>query len=345
MKRIIVAEILYPIGHKTYDRKMIELLAHENSLTVLNYKGFLDEFVNDNIEYVELPKQIIIKKHEPFIQSGIYYNLRVIKRIIKNKKYDAIIFLSCNNSMLKIIGNMFKGTKVFVIHHNDIDALKTEKQLKKFKRGMNYVEHITLADFITEGLAQKTGCPITRIHTIPHPLISRIFGYDDLQERDKTLVGLGLSNDEAFIDSCIEIDKSLPNPLNYTIVLRSKIKEYKGKSLKIIKGYLDDETYNRYYYSASAIIICYPKQFQNRYSSTLINAIAQNGRVIFNEFPMGEAESKKYPHIMSVVKRPNDLFTINESFFCSPIDQRERELFLEEHSDDKVIESLHNILE
>jgi hypothetical protein len=341
MKRnIVIAEILYPIGHKPIDNKIIEILSKNYSLTVLNYQEYFNDNAHSNIKYVELPKQIIISKHEPLIRAGILFNLLVIKKALKNVDYDTILFLSCNNAMLKTMSMIFAGKRILVMHHNDIDAIKTEKQLKVFRKGMNSVEHITVADYISKGLERKTGCLSSRIFTVPHPITSRVLEYDQLKNRERMLVGLGLSNDENFIDACIDIDQKSPKDLSYKIILRSTKKEYRGNNLTVINGYLDDETYNNYYYHAEAIVICYPKHFENRYSATMIFAVAQNGKVIFNDFPMGREESKKYPHIMRVVKQPKELFEIDDSFFGLPVDYNERLRFLDDHSDKRVAEAL-----
>ncbi len=344
-KTIAIAEILYPVGHKPIDKKIVDILAEEYNLVVLNYRQFLDETRRDlpNVQYIELPRQIIIKKHQPFIQAGIRYNLHVIKKALRNIDFDAILFLSCNNALLGLMRREFGDKRIFVMHHNDIDALKTEKQLSAFRKGMNSVEHITVADFISEGLSKKTGCPIERIYTVPHPITSKVLDCSDLNNRQKLLVGLGLSNDEGFIDRCIEIDKELKAPLSYSIVLRSTEKEYVGTSLKVIKGYLDDKTYNDYYYNAEAIIVCYPNHFENRYSATLIFAVAQNGKVIFNDFPMGRVESKKYPKIMRAIKEPKELFSIEDDYFGSPVDYADRARFLDDHSDKRVTEEFRAI--
>ena len=340
-KCIVIAEILYPVGHKPIDKKIIEILSNNYSLIVLNYHGYFEEINSPSVRYIELPSQILIKKHEPFIQVGIRYNISVIKHAIKEIDYEDILFLSCNNGLLSFISKMFKDKRVFVMHHNDIDAMKTEKQIQIFRKGMNSVNHITVADFISEGLSKKTGCPKSRIYTVPHPITSRVLDYDQLSNRQRMIVGLGLSNDEDFINDCIELDRKLVDSLNYKIILRSTKQEYKGKSLTVIKGYLDDKTYNDYYLHAEAILICYPQHFQYRYSATLIFAVAQNGKVIFNDFPMGREESNKYPHIMKTIKSPDDLFTLDASSFGVPVNKEERIRFLEDHSDERVAEAFN----
>ena len=346
-KTIVIAEILYPVGHKSIDKKIVDILADEYKLVVLNYRGFLDETKRDlpNVQYIELPRQIIIKKHQPFIQAGIRYNLHIIKKELRDIDYDVILFLSCNNVLLGLMKKIFGNKRILVMHHNDIDALKTEKQLTAFRKGMNSVEHITVADFISEGLSKKTGCQSERIFTVPHPITSKVLDYANLSNRQKLLVGLGLSNDEGFIDKCIEIDKELKVPLSYSIVLRSTEKEYEGTSLRVIKGYLDDKTYKDYYYNAEGIIVCFPNHFENRYSGTLIFAVAQNGKVIFNDFPMGRVESKKYPKIMKVIIEAKELFAIEDDYFDSPVDYDDRARFLDDHSDRRVAEAFRNIFE
>ena len=273
----------------------------------------------------------------------IIFNLFIIKQILKNVEYDTLLFLSVNNFILGIIKRMFPQKKIFVMHHNDIDALKTDRMINAFKKNMNSVEHITFGDFIKHGLVNKTGCDSKKVFAIPLPITSSIIDLNNTKERKKIIVGLGSSNDDEFIKKCIEIDKENLFEVDYKIILRSSHLSYQGKVLNVITGYLDDETYNDYFLNSSAIIICYPQHFKLRYSTTLIFAIAQNGRVLFNDFPMARVESKNYPHNMQIFKNARDLFLLNNDFFETNIDEEERNRYLKDHSDEIIIEKIKEI--
>ena len=343
-RTIVILEMLYPKGHKSLDSSIVKILSKNYKIIVLDYKSFFNVQQN-NISVIELNKQIIIERHEPFIRCSIFYNLIKIKRTLKDIQYDSILFLSINPFIARFLPLLFKGKNIIVIHHNDIDALRDEHDLTIFKKGIAGIKHIVFGDFIKRAFIRITGCNEKIIFSVPHPITIDMKEEFNPFNRNRTVVGIGLSNDEEFINECIQIDQSGKYDIDYQIVLRSKKYKYNSNSLKVFNGYLNEEEYNDYYLKSAAIIIYYPTAFKYRYSGTLINAMLQNGKVLINEIPAAIEEVGQYKQNLGIIKSAKDLFQLTDDFFVMGVDRKERELYLFNHSDEIVLKKMSEVIE
>ena len=347
MKRnILITEMLYPKGHRTLDDKLIELFSNIGNVEVCNYKDYF-KINNRNIRFTNLPLQLIVNKHEPIIRFCIIINLLIVKLFCKSS-YDTVVLLSSNSYITSIIHYLFPNKEIWTIHHNDLDAMIKYKKIFLFQKGMSNVKHVVFSQKSKEILHEITGCSYEKIISIPHPITIQENNVNNLQndnKNNKVIVGIGLSNDEDFIRQCVNYDKTLKTPLSYNILLRSKTLDYEGTSLKVIKGFMSEDDYQKVYKSAYSIVLLYPRDFIMRYSGTFINAIVLVGRVISNKIEVSMAESAKYPNMVTIIEGPEDLFSIDREYFSKTINEGERLKYLQEHSDEAVIDLLKKAMQ
>lgn len=337
---LVIAEMLYPKGHKTLDNKLISLFSRKYKTLAVNYNNFI---TCQDCDKINLKRQFVFKCVEPLLIGLLIVNMIILRLSLRHIDYKAILFLSINNKVTPVLKYIFPSTRIFVMHHNDIDAMIRFNQVESFKRGMNNVDHIVFGDFIKDRIVELTGIDANRVFSIPHPTTITI--NDDLNEiNSKSLiVGLGLSNDEQFIDDCIEYDKKNKTTLDYRIVLRSRSKKYEGNNLLVFTGYLTEEEYNDYFKKAASVVVYYPDKFQYRYSGSLINAIAETSCVFINKMPLGLYEHSVYPHLCRIIDSAEDLFTLNRSSFISCDSLTERRNYLAFHSDVNVLKEIEKL--
>lgn len=333
VNRIVVVEMLYPKGHRSLDNKIISILSKRYNLLVLNYNYY---FSCEGVEEINLPIQFLSKRIEALKVILYIINIILVKYRLRNTEFSTLLFMSINNKVSKYLNSLFPGKRIFVIHHNDIDTMIEYNNGVCLYSGMNDIKHIVFGDFIKEKLCEHTKCNPEDVYSVHHPITLNISD-EIICKKNRTVVGLGLSNDEDFINQCIRYDSQSDNVLDYRIVLRSKVSNYDGNNLTVFTGFLDQNKYNEYFESASAVVLYYPSKFQYRYSGTLINAIANTCCILINDMPLSKYEGKNYPNLIKIIKTPDDLFNLSDDLNCSHSQMDERNKFLIKHSDINVL--------
>ncbi len=337
-KNVVIMEMLYPDGHKHLNYRLVKILSKIRNVICLDYKNYcVGEDQNNSIKLLKLPIQFLIRKHEPIIRLGILLNILIAKIILKINRIDfeTIIFLSSNIYITQYLKFLFGGKKVVMIHHNDIDSMFTYSYAHIFNRCVQDVHHIVFADFIKNKLLEEFRCTSDIIHVIHHPINFEI-NSDVKRKNTYSIVGISLSNDENFIKECIEIDKRKEKQLPYNMVLRSKETSYNGNNLKVITGYLSYNEYEDYIKETNIALLCFPIGFKYRYSGTLINSIAQGCKILMSNIPLANEESERYPNLIKIYSKAEDLFQIPISFFEQMDFLSDREKYLRDHSDKTV---------
>lgn len=300
--RILYVNFIYDTwGHISLDQNQIKLLSKIAEVTVIARTGW----------YTNLPESVRLinfnPKHWKSRRLEYYANsiqvMKYVQDINKQKNFDYIFAATFDIITMFLLYKRFdKSTKLYLMHHNNVDLLTRKLYLKTFQTYMNNVNHIVQAEFIRAYLHNTIGIPEDKIKMIPHP-----YNIDlNYEEKDKIFdcVGISNSNDEKFINELIELENMRHffklNKLNG--VFRSKNRVFHNGYLNVISGYLPPEKYKYYINSAKCIIIPFSTDFQYRMSGTLIDALSNNIPVIGREIPIVKEYAQRYPEICFVFK-------------------------------------------
>ena len=152
-KRILLAEILYPEGHKTSNEARIKVLSSIADIILVDDGSYYSEMtIPSNVKRVfvkhSLPdkdKFDRVKKIIPFLKytpfEFLAYLCYLFKIFIKTlfERYDYVFFLSSRTDAL-YIGRLFFKKPIIVVHHNDIDRLyKKAIEMKLFQKYKNKI--------------------------------------------------------------------------------------------------------------------------------------------------------------------------------------------------------------
>lgn len=337
--KIVIADMQYPKGHKSFNSKIIELLSIENEVTVVDYK---DYFNNLEVDKIDL-KHFILPRKNIFLKTlGNIYNSFMLRRKLRKIDYDYLFFLSFENIGLSFTYKLFNN--LVLVHHNNVDLLSNRIELNRFKKYMNKVKHIVLEDFIKQGLIKKSSVNENNVFVIPHPLMEEV--QNDNKSSNILLVGLGLGNDDEFIKNMIKYFKEEAplSSIKTKIILRSSNFEYEDKNLKVFNGYLDYEDYLKMYADSSATLMCYPDSFENRFSGSFMNSFQARKKVLSTNTGIGRYLVEKYPENCKIFSNAEELVELIKNIDYQ-FNEKEYEQFMNNHRDENLQLELKKIFQ
>lgn len=341
--QVVIAETLYPEGHKKLNKSFIELISANHDVTLLN---------NNNYFSIESKKVNVIDvfqfkpKYFEIIYTIVYFiNIVLIAIKIRNLQYDKLIFLSTRIDSLYFALPLFKKNSIVVVHHNDIDRMLNRPfENCIFKRYMNKISHVVLADFIKEGLIRETKVDNENVHVVYQPCVHKV-DIDQLKisERKNLIIGLGQSLSSAIITDLIKLDTNRPIKWYNYLKIRSKNVEYNSNNLEVSSKYLSDEEYYNRLADAVACLVIYPKSFNYRYSGVIDDALSHGLVVYCNDIPVSKYFMSLYPNSCRPLKDLNELLTILSSK-VNPADESEIQAFINSHSSKKVADQWNHVI-
>lgn len=347
--RILVADTIFPKGHQKLNEKLISFLSETNEVIIINNRDYYSISLN-KISNIKGHKILMIKNSNNFYLNCIIQLVNSIILISRSWfiKYDVVVFFTFDTVIFPFLRIGFLNKKIYVIHHNNTDHLLNTLKLKVFKTYMNKINHIVFLSFIKDFLV-KSGVAKSKIHVIKHPITIPPYtvenSYSAVNEKRITFSGLGHANDESLLRDFINYEKKthILETNNIFVILRSQLMEYdNGKSIKIIKGYLSREAYDKYYQESDGILILYSSFFQNRFSGVVLDSLANSKRVLGTDIPVIRHYSSVYPNCCYVFHSIENLFAqIIEMDFNIP--KESYLLFQNDYSDEEIKKELYEI--
>ena len=357
-KKIIVAEMLYPKGHLTLNKRYIEVLSLSNDVTIIDDGKYFSrmklpsntKLINvmswrpDVNRFLKIRKVLPFIKYDPINFLAHLFNLIVISLRLVFYDYHKIIFMSVRNDVISLALPLFKKDSVIVFHHYDIDHLQTHpREISLFKRGMNKVNHIVLADFIKEGWLKQFKIDPSRIHVVYQPLVdcSENVSFSNVK-RKPIVISIGLTIDEKILEKIIARDKEIKEKLSYHIILRHKELDYSGLNVSVIPGYFDRSVYNNYLETAAGCLVLYPQSYKLRYSGVIDDALGHAMNVYGNNIDVVKYFASRYPKSCSIVNDIDELFNLTISEYG--MDRQEYITFVDNHCDKEIVKQFESVL-
>jgi len=348
--KIAIIDMIYPFGHKRLNSSLVEMLKSFSEIVLLDYQNFYENICTDEkLSKIQIKKLFFVPRLTILKRICDCINLIIIKKKLNGEEYDALLIMTYDNIGLSIMKFLFEHKPIYIVHHNNIDLIKSKIDFFFFKRYMNCVNHIVLSEFIKEGLISKTNVNRNRVYVLEHPLSKNITvdirkEYIDMNSKNRVFVSLGLGSDEFLIHQLIEIDKQGEYFKNngIKVILRSRIYDYESDGLKVFKGILPEDEYYRLYAISSAYLLLYPDMFQNRFSASLLNALQYGKCVISTNIPMASHFGSLYPSNCRIITDIKHLLDelINGEFKFS---HEEYDDLLKRHEDNMIKEQARGI--
>lgn len=346
--KTVIADMYYHKKHKKLNLSLIKGISSKASLVIVNKKGFYtneDIGDNDSIDVFHYLPSKYDKVRNFCILLHLF--LLYIRLCISKINYDSILFLSTNNICCNyaIKLGLFKGKKIVVIHHYDIDrTIDSIKETKMFQQTMNQYEHIVFAPFIKKGMIDHLGIDSHRVHIVPHPL----FIADNNQcyniERSNIIIGIGRNNSLSFMKTLVDIDQKYPLVNKNKIKMRTNGETYKGRNVEIFKvNDISQNEFNSILEGSKACVVIYERSYRYRYSGVIVDALSHGCTVICNDIPIGRYYADICPNNCMVIKNAADLFEIAKSSL-KDFDIREFKQYLAANNNSVIIEKLYEVL-
>lgn len=311
MEGVLVAELLYPKGHRALNEKYLKCISKNYEITLIDDGTYFSSVESDVIaERIILPRRKV--KRVELLKTLCYANyLAKIAKVAKDKKLNNIILLSFHTEAFGMVSQKFDGLNVCVVHHYEIDRMyRRLKEMKSFEKYKNTISHCVLEDFIATGLVNEFGISQQRVFVVRIPL--NPCSCDREMHEQNHFVGIGQSMDISLINELVMLDKQeyQDTTCKGRITLRAKELEYRGKCVEVFTGYLSAEAYDKLYRSATACIVKYDGSYRLRSSGSIADAFINHKKVIVTDFPAGACYAAMYPHNCIQVRSAKDIMEL-----------------------------------
>ncbi len=269
----------------------------------------------------------------------ILYTLRIMKFISKRMHkvhYDCCICITYYGITFPI-GRMFfrNNDKLILLHNINVDELENSK-IKRllFSIYKKKIGHLVLSGFMAKRLIDHYNINPNQVSVLVHPMNLVHNGgplfYD--------CVGLSNSNDDNMIHQIIEREKKegIAKKLGLHIVLKSTKEEFDDENLKVITGFIDQNSYDGYISGAKSLFMPFPSYFRYRMSGTLVDALSNEKPVITSRIKLTEEVKKAYPKSICMYEG-GDFFQLVQSINQqSELQKMEFIKFSKYHSDENL---------
>lgn len=346
--KLLIFDTIFPIGHKDLNNKLIGLLSGISELMVLNKAGYYSGNRPANVKIRTCKLLLPVIRNVLVNQCCQLWNFLAGFLTVLPVRYDKVLFFTFDTVGFAIARFLFAGKESYLFHHRNTAELSNKYKRKIFLSYANSVNHIVFTEFIKDYLVNELHVTASRVFVLPHPLILPEEKEPYNSNMEKLFVGLGYANDERMIKEIVQQeakDHILENR-NIRLILRSKEWAYEGKAIKVIKGHLKREEYDRYFNAANAILLLYPESYKNRFSGAIMDAFIHKKVVIGTNIPIVGYFAAQYPGSCMIVGSTDDLFRKIKNFQSPSVIQleKERSIFFQRHSDQTVLHKLKQII-
>ena len=341
--RIAVVQMRYPQGHRRLDQEYLRILSCDHKLLLVDDgKYFTDDFCTTIGAERMCVRPIMVNRWEIFQRLLHYLNLTIVLLKLKKRDYDALLFLNIHNALYYY--RWLPKKKIVLFHHQDIDsALSFKPYHEAAKKVANRFLHICLAKFIKEGIIEKFNIEKEKVFVVHQPLVFKHIEFNQ-KSKENLIIGIGRSTEESIIQQMVGYDKQSISRRENSIIMRSKLIEYKGNSLTVIKGFLPRDEYESLYDRAKSSLVTYPHTYKLRYSGIIDDSLSKGLSVFANDNPCSRYFSSVYPTCVFVFKTPEELWTMTQKQIPIP-DEQELKLFAERHSPEYVRNQFKKVFE
>lgn len=350
MKKILIADTIFPKGHRYLNTRLINALSTNYDLTVVDCNGYYKELIPFtekirflNIKFRCLNKNVFLN-HILLIYNGLklIFNLKI-------KKYDTVIFFTFDTLNFFLIYPFFRNKRIILIHHDNTAGLKSNYKNLFFNMYAKKVEHIVFCPILRDYIALHTKVDPINIHTLSHPLPENSYTISNSSFKEKRIIiSTGYANDEELIARIIETEKrtNLLKKNNIFWKIRSNKISYISDSICVFSEHLPRQEYRALYNDSALVVLLYSSDYAYRFSGALFDGITNNRIVIGPDIAIVRYFSEKYPLLCRTYDTIDTLFSIIISLKIPPIEELQQlhSQIMDEYSQEAIILQFQNIL-
>lgn len=319
---IVIADMLYPLGHKRINEYYINQLAKTSKIYVLDYNNYYSD-INESIfiSKIKISKLFLPNRILPLVIMANVINLFKLRIKLRNIKYDRIIFFTIENVSFSLFHHIFGSKNVIVFHHNNLDKITNLFSRFVFSIFNKSIKHACFAEYINEYLVKSLNFPSKNVHVINLPIFDSCDEvYIDNSKtsfRTKKILAIGHSNDEAFINSLINFNIASSFDLSkIQFIIRVKKITFEPEYIRLIHGFLNYDQYRNLISESSAGLLIYPSNFKYRYSGFFMDLFVSQKIVYTTPTLFGKHIKYLYPNNVRIINSVEDLIiqAINDDY-------------------------------
>jgi hypothetical protein len=335
--KILFLDLFQTSYHDNLNKNFIKCLNEEHKVSLLCRKSL---YTYDSIGYNSWRFPVILNNSR---LKSLYFIFRYF--MIKNKDFD-IIFIPTFETITFVLFSFFCNKKIYIVHHLNIDELKSPTKRAIFNLYKNKINHLVFDNSFKTILQEKYNVK-SMINQIVHP--GTKFSLKTLNKASnhkKLCVALSQSNDDEIILKLIDYNERnnflIKN--NIELIIRSNVLTYNKNNFIVYNSNLPDSEYNELISNSYLTVLLHPKNFKYRFSGVLLDSLFNKKVVVSNDFHMARLFNKKYPNVCKVAKTSEEFFTTIQSFNNSNNIEEEFKVINEEFSFNQFKRNLLKII-
>lgn len=308
--KILVADTVFPKGHKLLNNKLLSYL-NDDEITVINSNGYYNKqlFPNYNFIDFEFDGENKISKTDRIREFVLNYRMT---KSLKIKDFDKIIYFTFDTINFAFELPFLKSRNVYLFHHKNTSELSNKTYRIIFKTYANRVNHIVFSKSIADYLIDEIGVHKDLVHVLPHPILMEVLEINKKAQSNKkniNWIGLGYGNDEYLIDEILNFEDKYHflSKNNIYLTLRWSKPEKHLDNIHVINGHMDIEDYKRLYNKSTGVLLLYPLNYTHRFSGALMDALACGKQVIGNDIPIVREFNSEYNSYCTAFTKVEDL--------------------------------------
>ena len=337
MKKILYIDLLSPKGHKKFNELNINALTSVFNVTIVGRKNFIDSRQSDLV----IPERFF-KPHKK-----INYRINelnkinwIIKKIKTLDKFDLMLISSYETISFslksRIMANV--GSKVAVFNHNNLDEFNRIRINKYFfKKIDKRVVHCVFESYIKEYLLNDIK---VKNSVILIPLL--VENRSPSSNFDKSRINIFIPSKNYDANYINKIFNNSPKNVVFTIKSDTFFERKNIKS----KTYFEDNEYNQIFNSSNFILLPLKIEYTYRVSNIIYECFSFSKPCFTFENKFSKYLNNKYPNVVHIIDKKTDIDQIIEEYkqINNILFAKERELFLKEHSEEKVLPIIKTLI-
>lgn len=335
-------DTLCPRGHKVFNELTLSAIKKiESKLMVVATR----RCVNDTIDY-EIPDKYFFEAAKDFIKikSKIYFRVLEMKKwvwllkLIRKIKPNLIIISSYETITFAIFSRFIRAP-IMVFNHNNIDEICVSKIKRVFFRCIAHnVTHVVFEEYMRDYLKNVIKIK-NNIIVLPHIVKENKLDEEMYRETDKlVLFAPSSSNDSSVINDLRNKEEMLSEKSIFIIAKSSFCLD--GRNI-ILKDYFNNEEYDQYMKTCTAVYAPLPNTFNYRISNVINEGIAYGKPIITSNTKYTKFLKENYSSLVYILN--TNIFDERENIakWLSEIKEvfwKDRMRFLKDHHEKRFMD-------
>lgn len=288
--KYIIIDCCHTDAHVQFNSELIKVISTIGNVDLFSWNSSYNHLINQSISIHQKKYLNFGFKNALLARLVFFFNTILNAFYLRGqfKKNETTVVLVGYEIISFAVCSLLFPKGMFVIHHMQVDELKSNTKSFFFSFFKNRIKHVVMTDYIKDFLVTNLSISNNLIEVVPHPLydFNFNFNFDFDSDSDSILtdpitrnfISLNYSTDESYIKKIIELEcqNNYFSRNGCKLIIKSKLYKYSSDGLYVFNDFLESDKYYRLYKNCTCVISLLNNSFEYRMSGTLIDALSAN---------------------------------------------------------------------